>query len=344
MFLIATVGYHNTGDKTRKLVLAGADAIRFNFSRRSIEENIDFAKTSKDIIASLNASTKIMIDLPINKIRLGDFSIKTFAVRENEIFTCQSATYSPDCNEFIPVNTGKIGEKVYLNQTITLGDGEIALQVVDIINSDTIKVKVMNNGVVEYMRTFNINNNDERIEELIDNYTKISEKIAIIDPDFIAFSYISASDNETVKKIFYSQKERGRPKIIIKIENQNAINDLDQILSDSFYDIIMIDRGEFGVNIPYQKLGTLQKEITEQCVKAGKPLFISTQILESTINNFMPSRAEILGITNMVMDGVRGLIFCKETGYNTRPAYTISVAKKIIEETEKYKRQANKTP
>ncbi len=104
MLLIASAGQNTTDNKARKMVISGADVIRFNFSRRSIEENIQYLQTTQEVIHDLNSSTKTMVDMPMIKNRIGDFDIKFFAVRENEEFICKSATYSPDCNEFIPID------------------------------------------------------------------------------------------------------------------------------------------------------------------------------------------------------------------------------------------------
>jgi pyruvate kinase len=149
MLIIATVGYTTlTEDQIRKIILAGADVIRYNFAYRNISENIELVYTAQRIIEELHSSAKILIDFPLNKIRLGDFDIKIFAVRENQELILKSAPFSPNCHEYIPVDTQFLGQKVYVDQTITIGDGEISMQVIEILNSDTIKVKILNNGVI----------------------------------------------------------------------------------------------------------------------------------------------------------------------------------------------------
>lgn len=341
MLIIASIGLNATEEKAKKIILAGADVVRFNFSRHSLEDNVKMIKIAHEIITDLHSDIKTFIDLPINKIRLGDFDLKMFAIRENEEFTCKSASFSPDCNQFIPVNTSKLGDKVQLHQTIAVGDGEVAIQVTEIIDSDTIKIRAMNNGVLHYMKTVNIKNRPDD-QNINDEYQNILTAVSELDPHYVALSYINGHINEKIKQIPYLKVEkRKNPKIIVKIENQNAVNEIETILRDPFYDIVLIDRGELGVNIPYEQLGTIQKKITSLVKKAKKPIIVSTQILESTINNYVPSRAEILDITNMVLDGVDGILFSRETGINTRPAYTISAAKKIIEKAEKYKKQLN---
>lgn len=336
MLLIASAGLHTNMDKVTKMILAGIDILRYNFSRRSIDENRNFIDKAREIADGLNAKIKILVDMPINKIRLGDFDIKTFAVREGEEFICKSASYSPDCNEFIPIHTTKVGEKVNLNQTITIGDGEIALQVIEIINAETLKIKILNNGIINYMKAFNTNYKPEE-EKYIEEYETILERMPEIEPDYIAISYINEIINEKIKKNdCFTATSKKNPRVIIKIDNQAGVLAIKTIMEDPFYDMIMIDRGELGVNIPYERSGIVQKEIISLAKKNKKRIIVSSQILESTINHYTPIRSEILDITNMVLDGVDGIMFCKETGINSRPAYTLSVARKIIAEAEKY--------
>lgn len=334
MLLITSVGLQKTEEKTQKMILAGAEVIRFNFSRHTVKQNIELIQTVQNVADELHSATKILIDMPISKTRIGDFDIKTFAVRIDEEFICKSAPYSPDCNLFIPINITKLGEKVRQHQVITIGDGEIATQVIEIIDSETIKIKILNNGIFQYMKTVNIGQ-DDSADRLMNNYQTILNQIQSINYHYIAVSYISPEINEKIKQL-KNLKQNSHVKIIIKIENLNGIKDVASILNDPFYDLVLLDRGELGVNLPFEQVGIVQRQLIDMCKRQGKRLIISTQILESTINNYTPNRAEISDLTNMVIDGAYGIMFCRETGINTRPAYTISVAKKIIDETERY--------
>lgn len=338
MIIIAAIGLNSFDENNlRKIILAGADILRYNFSYRTAEQNINYIKLAQDTIDDLNADVKIMIDFPINKIRLGDFDIKQFAVRENEEFIFQSATYSPDCNQFLPVNTANLGEKVKLHETITIGDGEVAICVTETIDKQKIKAKILNNGVISYVKSFNIKNWEEK-ENIIANYTTILEKMETIKPDILAVSYVDKKINTQILQLI--KQYQLHIKLIIKIEKQITAEELKNICQDNDYYAILIDRGELGVNLPFEKLGTIQKNIVDAAKEYKKPVFISTQILESTVNNLTPNRSEILDLTNIVLDGANGIMLCHETAVGRRPAYSITVAKKIITEAKKYK---NKT-
>lgn len=345
MLIIAGIGLNSfSEDKIRKIILAGADVLRYNFSYRSIEVNSKHIQVARRIIEDLNTSAKILIDFPIGKVRLGDFDSKILGVREGEDFILRSGNYSPDCTQFIPVQLERLGEKVRLHQTITIGDGEIAMQVTQIIDHSSIKVKILNNGAIRFMKSFNAEQFFTE-EEMLEKYKKIINKINTIKPDFIAFSFIDLETNEEIKKYLNKKIPSGndRPKKIIKIENREGLSRIKDICQDDFYDMIMIDRGELGVNLPFEDLGIIQKEITRLAQKLKKPIIVSTQILESTINNYTPYRSDIYGLTNMVLDGINGIMLCQETAIGLRPAYSISVAKKIIEKSIIYKNKLTKT-
>ncbi|MFA6424062.1 MAG: pyruvate kinase [Candidatus Magasanikbacteria bacterium] len=334
MIIVASVGVNSlTDEKIRKMILAGADIFRFNFSYRSIDENIRNIETTQDVISDLHAGTKILFDLPVKKYRLGYFDLKAFAVRENEEFIFKYASYSPDCNEFIPVNINQIGNKVDINQTVTISDGEIAIQITEIIDSNTIRAKILNNGIIYFNKSFNIKYYRPE-QELLTEYKQIIEQTKHLEPNYIAVPFINANFNIEFKNLIKQQNIN--TKLIIKIEHQIDEGELKSIIQDTDYDMILMDRGEMGVNLPFEKVGLWQKHICMIAKQYKKKILISTQILESTINNFVPHRSEILDLTNMILDRIDGIIFCHETGFGMRPAYSIHVAKKIINEVEKH--------
>lgn len=335
MLIIATIGINSiTEDKIRKIILAGADIIRYNFSHRVMSENLEYVEMGEKIIDELNATTKILIDLPSNKIRLGYFDNITYSVVENQELILKSAKYSPDCNEFLPIETEKIGLKVHENQTVTIGDGEIALQIIKIIDDDTIKVRMLNNGIIKIMKTFNAGiyfNDDIHISHCED----ILKKISKTKPDYIAISYINKEINEKIKNLI--KEEEKNYKIIAKIEKEMTEEEIKEVLDDSDYKMIIIDLGEMGVNMPFEKFGIFYQKIMRLAKKSKKTILAMTQLLESTTNYYIPNRSEILNLTNMVNDGVGGIILCHETGIGKRPSYAINVAKKIINDIEKEK-------
>lgn len=340
MIIIATIGL-NTFDegKIRRIILSGANVLRFNLSLRTADNNIKYIHAAQQIIDELNAQVDIMIDLPFSKIRLGDFAEKVIEVKENQELILKCGFQSPSIEQFVPVQTTDLGEKVKINQVVTVGDGEIALQVLDIIDKDTITVKVLNNGSLYYMRSFNINWRMAE-ERMLENYRQLIETVKEVNPKFICFSYLNRSFGEKIKE---SIRSTGRAHAVAKIERQLSAEDQEYLYNDSFYKHILFDRGEAGVNMPFEKVGVMQKQIIKKAHEHKKFVIISTHILESSVNNLIPYRAEITDLTNMVLEGVEGIMLCHETAIGLRPAYTISIARKIIAEAEKYKKECAQT-
>lgn len=331
MFIVASINLNNfSEEKIRKTVLIGADVLRFNFGYEMTEEKINNLKIVAEMIDDLHSSTKIMADLPTNSARLGDFYSKYFRIKENEDLILKSSNYSADCNEYIPVQLNQIGLKVEKHQNIILGNGEVIIEVVEILDENTVKVRALNNGTIQSIRSLNIQVDDETY---LKNLTEKTAVFDIVEPGFIALPYLKAELNEKIKQV--KNINRNGKKIIIKIGDQNAIEHLEEICRDPFYDIIMLDRGKLGNSMPYEKIGILQKQIIRKIKSLGKPVIISTQILESTIHNSIPSKSDVVDLTEIILEKADGIVVCKETDPNQRPAYTIAVAKKIINEVKK---------
>lgn len=336
MIIIATIGLSGTPENAiRKIILAGADVLRFNFSYRDVRENRNLIAAAQQIIEELNSSAQIMIDFPLNKIRLGDFEEKIFKVKEGQEVIFKCAPFSPNCNQFIPVDTQKLAHKVYVDQMITIGDGEISIQIIEIINNDTVKAKVLNKGAIKYMKTFNCHYEMSE-QEILETYDYILEKVRNIRPHKIAISFIDFEINEKIKKMI--ERKYIQSKVVLKIEHGFNETDLQRICQDSFYNAILVDRGELGVNEPYEKLPYYQDIITKTAKANRRPVIVSTQILKSTVRNFIPARSDIMDLSNIVRSGANGIMFCRETGATMRPAYTLSVARKIIFEASKQRK------
>jgi pyruvate kinase len=265
---------------------------------------------------------------------LGDFELKLFPVNENDELTLKSGAFTFDCHEYIPVNTPNLGDMLTEGQSVTVGDGEVSLHVTEIINSESVRVRAQNRGVIQYMKTFNIPTVINE-EEIIKNYTDIIKKIKNVDHLYVAISFFNFPLHKRICDII--RQEKLDTKIVLKLEKEIPLDQITQLCQDDGADMILIDRGELGVNMPYYQTGIYQKRVVQIAQKYKKLAIISTQLLESTMNNYIPNRAEISDLTNSVLDGVEGIMLCRETAINPRSAYTLSVAKKIITEVEKYK-------
>lgn len=331
MFIIATVGTHGVDkERIKKMILAGADILRYNLSYYPLISSTNHLSTIHQAKEELNSNAKLLIDFPSNKIRLGDFDNHVFGVQENQELVMQSATYSSDCEEFLPVSTTNLGEQVHINQIICIANGRVSVQVSDILNKDAIKVKILNNGTIKARQTFN-NGTYSDNTKMLSTYKNTVNTVIAHNPNYVAIPYIDEEFNTALKNQTEFQSLTRNSRVIIKIEKEITVAELDTVCNDDSYSMILIDRGELGVNMPFEKSGLYQKKIMAAAKKYSKPAIISTQILDSVSENFIPSRAEILDITNSVLDGAAGILLSKETSVSRRPIYAITTAKKIID-------------
>ena len=349
MFIIASVGLNNfSEDKVRKVILAGADALRYSFSYGPLENTIERIKNGMKVIDELNSSAKIIVNLPSNKVRIASPHLPR-KVMENEEVVLKSA--NPACllpprdnnadiaqdnplvvDEYIYVHLPELGNQVYINQITTIDEGKIALQVTEIINNETIRVKFLNEGSIQSSLGIHFQQNTEN-ESYLNRVQDALIKLEEVKPDYLAIPFINPTVNEKIKKL---SDFSWQPKIIARIENRSAIENLEQICQDNFYDLILLNRGKLGLDMPFERLGIFQKEAIKIIKKYKKQVIISSQILEGTMHNYIPLRSDILDLTNIVLDDADGIMLCNETALSSRPAYTLSVAKKIILEAEKY--------
>ena len=334
MFIIASVGLNNfSEEKIRKIILAGADALRYSFSYGPIANTIDRIKVGMKVIDELNSSAKIIVNLPSNQTRLaGPHTPRK--VLENEEIILKSALHDqPMTDDNIYVHIAELGNQVYINQITTIDHGKIALQITEIINNETVKVRALNEGVLQSTLSIHIAQNTEN-EEYFNRLREVLARLAELAPEYLAIPFISPAVNEKIKKL---SDFSWQPKIIARIESRAAMENLEQICQDNFYDLVLLNRGKLGLDMPFERLGIFQKEATQTVKKYKKQVIISSQILEGSIYNYIPLRSDILDLTNIVLDGADGIMLCNETDLGSRPAYTLSVARKIILEAEKYK-------
>jgi pyruvate kinase len=338
MIIITTNNSTISEVNTRKIILAGTDYIRINLFRRSVEKNIDLILETNKEILEMNSGTKLLLDMPLNKVALGDFEDKIFQVQEGNEYILRSADYSQNCAEYIPVQIQNIAQYLRADQILMIGDGEISIQVTEILDEQNVKIRALNNGSIFYKRSINIKK-EESIYENLKKYIEVLNHAhkKHVDIKYISFPYINNDINENIKNFLNSNLAYKKIKKIIKLENEQCIKDIDKIISDDFYDAVLFNRGLIGVNLPFENNCILEKKIVKKAKENKKKIFVGSNILESTVDNFLPSRAEISDLTNLVLDGVDGIQFSTETSVFTRPAYTIATAKKIIAAAKKYK-------
>jgi pyruvate kinase len=310
-----------------KLVLEGMDIARFNFSHATPEEY----KTLKTEIESLNRKhekdVKTLVDLQGPRMRVGKMPEEGINLREDEevVFTTDKNTM-----DAIYINDPYLHEDIQIDHPLYLANGDMEL-VVTKIEETKIHTKVVKGGTLYSRKAVNVPETDLTTRGLT---PKDVEDVAFAvqeGVDYIALSFVKdAEDMEALRRYTTNSKT----KIIAKIELRLALSNLDEIIKVS--DMVMVARGDLGIEVPLEELPVLQKEIIRKCNRAGKPCIVATQMLMSMVNHHRPTRAEVSDVANAVLDGADIVMLSDETSFGKYPAEALSYLVRTIDKAEEY--------
>jgi len=312
----------------RKMMVAGVDVVRFNFSHAKHEDILKGVGLIKKLNKKYRRSIKILGDLQGHRIRVGQLH-KPIELRKNQIFylTQKKIIGKNNIAYFdYPASLNKIKTGTF----IYIDDGNIALKVVG-KTKDTLKTRVVVGGLLKTHKGVNIP--DAELE-----FGSISQK-DIEDVIFCKennFDYIAQSfvrDKEDVLEVKKILGEDCRCKIIAKIENRQAIENIDEILD--VCDGIMIARGDLGVSLPIHQVPIFQKLLIKKAKQKKRFVITATQMLESMTENIRPTRAEVSDVANAVFDGTDFVMLSAETSVGKYPVETVKMMNEILKFAEK---------
>jgi pyruvate kinase len=228
---------------------------------------------------------------------------------------------------------------VNAGEFILIDDGKIKLEVVETNLKDTVKAKVVYGGPLSSKKGVNLPNTKVSLPCLTDEDILNASFALDNEVDWIALSFVrKASDITDLKELI--KKKNGHAGVIAKIEKPEALDEIDQIIEIT--DGVMVARGDLGVEVSFDRVPLIQKQIVEKCVAKSKPVIIATQMMESMMTNFTPTRAEANDVANAVLDGADALMLSGETSVGRYPVQTIQNMQKIINFTETHGNIFNK--
>lgn len=345
MFIVATISKSSyTADKVEEIIRAGATVLRYNFSHGTPAEMAEKIALAKSVIAKLDVAcaVKIMADLPGDKIRLGDFPTKEHPIAKGEQHRFSMAEKTDDPTVFIPINKNRIATFLTPGQIITLGDGELAFEISEIVDENTFLATAINSGKLMNMKGVNIGRAIDELDHITPKTIEHLKNLPTIAPDWVAFSFANSGEfMQRARALLaeYAPSVAAQAKIVAKVESPQAMEKIEDIIRES--DIILVARGDLGLTVPIEELGIHQKRIVKLTKAVAKPVIVSTQILESLLTAYTPLRSDVLDLINIVLDGADGIMLAKETGISATPGYSVQVAKKIIEYVEAHRNRLN---
>ncbi len=340
--IVCTIGpVTESTEMLEKLLKAGMNIMRLNFSHGDFVEHQRKFDNLKQAVQNTGIPCLVMQDLSGPKFRLGDFYQERVELVAGEYITLTTEKIVGD-EKRVSVNYPTLHEEIAVGNIIMVDDGKKKFEVVE-INGTDIKCKILVGGNTKGRRSLNLPGAPLKITALTDkDKTDIAFGVAN-NVDIVAFSFVRrASDVVELREIL---KEKGlNAKIMAKIETPDAIENFDEILE--LVDMVMVARGDLGIEVPFEKVPLYQKEMIKKANKAGKFVVTATQMLESMIKGPVPTRAEVSDVANAIMDGTDAVMLSEETTLGEYPIEAVSVMTRIAEEVEQnypaeYKRRKN---
>ena len=328
--ILATLGPSSSSKKIiEEMFIGGCDVFRLNFSHDTIENHRKNLESIRDLEKKYDHATCILADLQGPKLRIGSFKNKEEKLKKGNIFRLDLDNISGNA-ERVNFPHSDIYEHLTPNTILLVDDGKIKLQIKE-QKKDFLLTEVLNDGIISNNKGVNIPDIILPIESLTNKDKSDLQKALDMGVDWVALSFVQQAEDVLKLKKIINKKAL----VMAKIEKPSAVKNLDSIIDAS--DGIMIARGDLGVEMPTEKVPIVQKKIINRCRYFGKPVVVATQMLESMIVNFSPTRAEASDVANAVYDGTDAVMLSGESAVGKYPVETVKVMNNIIESVEKDK-------
>lgn len=336
--IVATIGPASEDRETLgKMIQNGMNVARFNFSHGDYKWHGKIMRTIKEIEKELDTPVGMLADLQGPRIRT--MLKHDIGIDEGEVVLIGDVSSDKKVISKSPLKTilldyAGIMKGIRKGNDVLIEDGLIRVRVTKKYG-DVAEAEVIDGGIVKNHKGVNVPGAKLNFEVLTDKDKKDLEFAIKMEADFIALSFVSSAKDiinlrKLIKKIIKNTREL--PQIIAKIERREAIKNFDEILKAT--DGVMVARGDLGIEMEESRVAVYQKEIVEKSLRAGKPVIVATQMLNSMIENPRPTRAEVSDVSNAVVDHADAVMLSGETASGKYPVQAVGTMKKIIERTE----------
>lgn len=311
------------------LIENGMNLARFNFSHGDHEEHLGRINMVREAAKKAGKVVSLVLDTKGPEMRLGDFKDGKVMLEKGNKFTL---TFSdePGDETHVSINHKNLYTEVKPGDTLLLSDGLVALTVDEIKGKDIVTT-IQNSGKMSTRKRVAAPGVSLGLPPISEQDAKDIIFGCKQDMDFVAASFIQRPEDVlAIRKLI--EDNGGRMEIIPKIENLEGVKNFDAILAVS--DGIMVARGDLGVEVPAEDVPLIQKDIIRKCNKAGKPVIVATQMLESMTNNPRPTRAEVSDVGNAILDGTDAIMLSGETANGDYPVEAVSTMNCIAQRIE----------
>lgn len=326
--ILATLGPASSDSASiRKLFEAGADVFRINMSHTPHDKMRELVATIRSVEGSYGRPIGILVDLQGPKLRLGNFENGFVELNNGAMFTLDSDP-APGDKTRVHLPHPEILKALRPGHALLIDDGKLRL-IAEETSPDHALVRVVTGGKMSDRKGVSLPDTDLPVSAMTPKDRADLEAALETGIDWVALSFVQRADDVIEAK----KLVRGRASIMSKIEKPQAIDRLAEIMDAS--DALMVARGDLGVELPAERVPGLQKQMTRMARRAGKPVVIATQMLESMITSPVPTRAEVSDVANAVFEGADAIMLSAESAAGKFPVEAVLTMNRIGEECER---------
>ncbi|HRO62238.1 pyruvate kinase [Thermomonas sp.] len=331
--IVATLGPATDPPEVLEAILrAGVDVVRLNFSHGDPSAQVARGEAVRAMAEKVGREVGILADLPGPKIRIETFAEGKVQLHAGQRFDLVASVDAPpgDASQVAVSYLGLTGD-VAADDVLLLDDGLVQLQV-DAVEGERIITRVLNDGVLSNRKGLNKQGGGLSLGAITERDRELIAVAAGMDVDFIAISFCrTAEDMHEARRI--ARGHGSKAALVAKIERAEAIDNLAEIIDAS--DVVMVARGDLGVEVGDAELPGLQKKIIREAVARNKVVITATQMLQSMVDSPMPTRAEVLDVANAVIDGTDAVMLSQESAAGHWPVRAVETMARICTTAER---------
>ncbi|HEV3047819.1 MAG TPA: pyruvate kinase [Solirubrobacteraceae bacterium] len=327
--IVATIGPASREPETlRRMVEAGMDVARLNYSHGTLEEHAETVRRVRDAAGRVGRPVAILQDLPGPKIRIGPLreDLVELTPGERLKFLCGDGDHAGDAHE-MSVSWGGLPEAVEGGSILYLADGSVRLRVIDVrASACEVEVEIEIGGAVASRQGLNIPGPIASLPAVPEEDLHLLSHGESIGVDMVALSFIQTpGDVESVR-------EHTRLPLIAKMEKPEAVKRASEIVEAA--DCVMVARGDLGIELPIEQVPIVQKQLLELAGWMARPSITATQMLDSMVSSSRPTRAEVADVANAILDGTDAVMLSQETAVGAYPVEAIAMMAAVAEQAE----------
>ena len=330
--ILATLGPATASKEVlKKMMLAGADVFRINFSHADYDAVRERVEMIRELNEELGRNTGILADLQGPKLRVGVME-DGIEVAPGDRIAFKTGEKFVGNKEAVYMTYPEFPRDVKPGERVLLDDGKLIFRVVETNGTDTVVAEVEQGGPLKSKKGVNLPNTNISLPALTSKDIEDAIFAISLQVDWLALSFVRhAQDIKDLQQLIAKYSDYKIP-IISKIEKPEAITNIDEIVALS--DGIMVARGDLGVEVPAEEVPLLQKQLVLKSKEARIPVVIATQMMETMMDSLTPTRAEVNDVGNSVMDGADAVMLSGETSVGQYPVEVVAKMASIIRAVE----------